>query len=83
VPVKSVHGTITPITRLTKVIHRRTSEDLLGMRVRHIVVLTKAGREAFRRAEPARETVEDEVLAALDAKERETLRRLLAKALEG
>jgi DNA-binding MarR family transcriptional regulator len=42
-----------------------------------------AGRAAFTKAENAPGTVEDEVLRALDAEERETLRRLLAKALEG
>ncbi len=52
-------------------------------RRRHIVVLTADGRAAFTRAEKARETFEDEVLHALDPDERETLRRLLAKALEG
>jgi DNA-binding MarR family transcriptional regulator len=51
-------------------------------RRRHIVELTDAGRDAFQRAEHAREAVEDDVLAALDAEERETLRRLLAKALD-
>jgi DNA-binding MarR family transcriptional regulator len=52
-------------------------------RRRHIVVLTDAGRAAFKRAEKAREEFEDEVLHALDPEERETLRRLLAKALDG
>jgi DNA-binding MarR family transcriptional regulator len=129
-------GTITLLARLSKSIHRRTPEELLGMslrhyvvisylaerdgvpqqflqdvlcidannlvillneleslgfaerrrdpgdRRRHIVVLTATGREAFVHAEKAREAVEDEVLGALDAGERDTLRRLLAKALE-
>jgi DNA-binding MarR family transcriptional regulator len=129
-------GTITLLARLSKSIHRRTPEELLGMslrqyvvisylaerdgvpqqflqdvlcidannlvillneleslgfaerrrdpgdRRRHIVALTAAGREAFVHAETAREAVEDEVLGALDASERDTLRRLLAKALE-
>jgi DNA-binding MarR family transcriptional regulator len=52
-------------------------------RRRHIVWLTAEGRAALQRAEKARETVEDDVLRALDAEERQTLRRLLAKALEG
>ena len=52
-------------------------------RRRHIVVLTDAGCKAFKRAEKAREAMEDEILQALDPEERETLRRLLAKALEG
>ncbi len=52
-------------------------------RRRHIVVLTDEGRAAYKRGEKAREQFEDEVLHALDPEERETLRRLLAKALEG
>jgi DNA-binding MarR family transcriptional regulator len=52
-------------------------------RRRHIVVLTEQGAEAHQRAETAREAVEDDVLHALDAGERETLRLLLVKALEG
>jgi DNA-binding MarR family transcriptional regulator len=51
-------------------------------RRRHIVVLTADGRAAYMRAEKAREAIEDDVLSALDADERETLRRLLAKALQ-
>jgi DNA-binding MarR family transcriptional regulator len=130
-------GTLTLLTRLSKVVHRRTPESQLGMRLKHFVVLsyladrdgipqqelgdicgvdannlvlilneletagfaerrrdpedrrrhiveiTGTGRTAFKRAERAREAVEDDVLAALDAEEREILRRLLAKALEG
>lgn len=52
-------------------------------RRRHIVLLTPSGRTAFKRAEKAREVIEDDVLGGLDAEERETLRRLLAKALNG
>jgi DNA-binding MarR family transcriptional regulator len=52
-------------------------------RRRHIVVLTDEGRSAYKRAEKAREVIEDDVLAALDADERETLQRLLAKAVAG
>jgi DNA-binding MarR family transcriptional regulator len=52
-------------------------------RRRHIVLLTPSGRAAFKRAEKAREVIEDDVLSGLDADERETLRRLLAKALNG
>ena len=130
-------GTITLLTRLTKVIHRRTPEELLGMRLRqfivlsylaergrvsqqelgdalcmdannlvlllneteaagfvqrrrvpsdrrrHIVEITDDGRAAFTHAQKAREAIEDDVLGALDADEREALHRLLAKALEG
>jgi DNA-binding MarR family transcriptional regulator len=129
-------GTLTLLTRLSKVVHRKTPEELLGMRWRqflvlsylaerdgvaqqdlgevigidpnnlvlllneledadfalrrrdpedrrrHIVELTDNGRAALRRAERARETIEDEVLGALDADEREELHRLLIKALD-
>ena len=50
-------------------------------RRRHLVHITAAGRRALDRAERAQEGVEDEVLAALDADERATLRELLARAL--
>jgi hypothetical protein len=117
-------GTITLLSRLAKVVYRRTPEELLGMRFRHFTVLsylsehdgvpqqelllneleaedyaqrrrdpedrrrhiveiTDNGRAALRRGERARETIEDSVLGALEPRERETLRRLLAKALEG
>jgi DNA-binding MarR family transcriptional regulator len=51
-------------------------------RRRHVVQMTEAGKLAFERGQHARESVEDEVLRALSADERETLHRLLAKALE-
>jgi DNA-binding MarR family transcriptional regulator len=50
-------------------------------RRRHLVEATELGEQVFHRAQHARESVEDEVLAALDAGERATLRMLLAKAL--
>jgi MarR family transcriptional regulator, temperature-dependent positive regulator of motility len=58
---------------------RRDPDD----RRRHIVELTDAGRGAIERAEQGMESVEEEILAALSAKERATLRELLNKALEG
>jgi MarR family transcriptional regulator, lower aerobic nicotinate degradation pathway regulator len=58
-------------------IRRRDSED----RRRHRVHITAAGREALLRAGHAMEGVENEVLQALDAEERATLWRLLARAL--
>ncbi len=130
-------GIITKLAQLTKLSHRRTTEELLGMswrrfialatladrsplaqqslceaivmdpnncvlllneleadgwverrrdpadRRRHIVELTAAGRDAYDRASAARESVEDDVLAGLDADERGTLGALLSKALEG
>jgi DNA-binding MarR family transcriptional regulator len=132
-----VPGTIALLQRLSKMVMRRTPEELLGMRLRvfvvlsyladkdgvpqqdladvlcidannlvillneleslgyavrqrdvsdrrrHIVVLTADGRDALRRAEIAREAIEDDILAALDPDERATLQLLLAKALEG
>jgi DNA-binding MarR family transcriptional regulator len=56
---------------------RRDPED----RRRHIVELTAAGERALERAEKGMETVEDQVLAALDSKQRAELRKLLALAL--
>lgn len=50
-------------------------------RRRHLVHVTPDGRRALERSAPAQEQIEDEVLAALDADERATLRELLARAL--
>lgn len=50
-------------------------------RRRHLVQITDAGMAAFQRAQRAREAVEDEILGALTAEERDVLHRLLAKAL--
>ena len=55
---------------------RRSPED----RRRHVVELTKDGREALSRAEFALAAVEDEVLAALDTEQREALYQLLVQA---
>jgi MarR family transcriptional regulator, temperature-dependent positive regulator of motility len=52
-------------------------------RRRHLVSLTTRGRKARDRAEVTLETVEDDVLVALSAEEREQLRDLLGRALEG
>jgi DNA-binding MarR family transcriptional regulator len=133
----STAGTIALLTRLAKVVHRRTPEELLGMSLRHFVLLsylaerervpqqelaevfcmdasnlvlllneleddslvrrdrdpddrrrhlveiTDAGHAALARAQEAREDIEEDVLGPLDSDERETLRRLLIKALGG
>ncbi len=50
-------------------------------RRRHLVQITASGRAALTDAERAQAAIEDEVLAALDADERRTLRELLARAL--
>jgi DNA-binding MarR family transcriptional regulator len=52
-------------------------------RRRHLVELTQAGSRALTDAERAQETIEDEVLQALDASERATLWQLLTRALQG
>jgi DNA-binding MarR family transcriptional regulator len=50
-------------------------------RRRHLVHITPKGRRAFERAERAQERIEEELLGALTAEERATLRELLARAL--
>jgi len=59
-------------------IRRRDPAD----RRRHIVEVTAAGRRALERADKARESLEDEVLADLSGEERKTLRRLLERVLQ-
>src|SRR5438067_1997631 len=50
-------------------------------RRRHVVELTRAGRTALARTDRAQASIEDEVLHALSESERDTLRRLLMRAL--
>jgi DNA-binding MarR family transcriptional regulator len=130
-------GSIVLLTRLARLVYRRSTEDLLGIRLkelmalaylrdhaqasqqalseamhldanncvlllnelersgyatrqrdptdrrRHIVELTEAGRQALEHAEQAQQTIEGDVLGALSASERATLRDLLSRALEG
>jgi DNA-binding MarR family transcriptional regulator len=52
-------------------------------RRRHLVDLTPAGAKALTHAEHRQETIEDDVLGALDDEERATLWRLLGQALRG
>jgi MarR family transcriptional regulator, temperature-dependent positive regulator of motility len=52
-------------------------------RRRHLVELTERGCSALTRAERAQETIEDEVLQALDPSERAILWGLLTRALQG
>src|SRR5229473_4783629 len=129
-------GLVALLTQISKALHRRTTEELLGMRLkqfmllgyvrdhggvsqqelekallvdangvvlllneleaagfsirrrdandrrRHLVELTAAGRVAVERAEKARETLEDEVLAGFSQDERATLRRLMRRVLD-
>ena len=134
--VQTTPGTIVLLMRLSKAIHKRSTEELLGMtlrqamllgylrdrqgsmpqqvlcesmwmdpnscvlllneledlgyvarvrdsadRRRHVVELTGEGRAALERADRARESLEDEILAGLSAAEREQLRDLLGRAL--
>jgi DNA-binding MarR family transcriptional regulator len=52
-------------------------------RRRHIVVITSAGQKALAKAEAKLEALEGEVLVNLDPAEREQLRDLLARAMDG
>jgi DNA-binding MarR family transcriptional regulator len=52
-------------------------------RRRHIVVITAAGLKALQKAEAKLETLEGEVLVNLDGSEREQLRELLTRAMDG
>src|SRR3984893_11098190 len=52
-------------------------------RRRHVVQLTRAGRSALEIAERAQETVEDDVLRALDDGDRKLLWTLLTRAARG
>jgi DNA-binding MarR family transcriptional regulator len=61
------------------VARRRDPDD----RRRHQVELTPVGRRALVKAERAQESVEDEVLRALEPAERAILRQLLVRALNG
>jgi DNA-binding MarR family transcriptional regulator len=74
---KNVVLLLNELEDLGHVTRRRDPED----RRRHRVQVTSAGREALERAEHAQKAIEDEVLQALDAQERATLRGLLARAL--
>ncbi|MGA7835760.1 MAG: MarR family winged helix-turn-helix transcriptional regulator [Acidimicrobiales bacterium] len=52
-------------------------------RRRHIVSMTDQGRKALQQAETAQQSLEDEILGALNQEERATLAHLLRKAIEG
>jgi len=129
-------GLVSQITQISKALHRRTGEELLGMRLkqfmllgyvrdhtgvsqqelesallmdangvvlllneleaagfsirkrdandrrRHLVELTPSGQVAFERAEKARESLEDEILADFSVEERATLKKQLDRVLE-
>ena len=131
-------GLVALITQISKALHRRTSEELLGMRLkqfmllgyvrdhgnggvsqqeletallidansvvlllneleaaglsvrrrdphdrrRHLVELTPAGRVAVERAEKARESLEDAILADFTPEERVALTKVLRRVLD-
>jgi DNA-binding MarR family transcriptional regulator len=50
-------------------------------RRRHKVAITNAGRDAAERAKHNQEQIEDDILQALDADERDTLWRLLTRVV--
>ncbi|MGP8009440.1 MAG: MarR family winged helix-turn-helix transcriptional regulator [Acidimicrobiales bacterium] len=52
-------------------------------RRRHLVSMTDEGRNALHRAEAAQQTLEDEILGALNEEERAKLAHLLRKAIDG
>jgi DNA-binding MarR family transcriptional regulator len=134
---RSNTGTIVLLTRLARVVYRSSTEELLGIKLKHLAALaylrdhgqvtqaslaegmctdanmcvlilneleaaeyvrrtrdpadrrrhlvetTWAGLMALDHAERAQASIEDDVLAALSVDERETLRTLLRRALEG
>jgi len=59
-------------------VRRRDPQD----RRRHIVELTPSGRRALERADKARESLEDQILAPLSAEERKTLSKLVERVLD-
>jgi DNA-binding MarR family transcriptional regulator len=129
-------GLVAQLTQISKALHRRTGEELLGMRLkafmllgyvqdhqsvsqqeletallmdangvvlllneleaagysirkrdpndrrRHLVDLTASGRVALERAEKARDSLEDEILADFTAEERASLKKQLDRVLE-
>src|ERR1700716_3886414 len=60
-------------------VRRRDPSD----RRRHLVEITESGRAAVEQAEEGRARIEDEGLAALSPEERETLKKLLLRVLDG
>jgi DNA-binding MarR family transcriptional regulator len=59
-------------------VRRRDQHD----RRRHLVELTASGRVAVERAEKARESLEDAILADFNPEERATLKKLLRRVLD-
>jgi DNA-binding MarR family transcriptional regulator len=67
------------LEQLGYISRRRDPSD----RRRHLVDLTAVGAKALNDAEHRQESIEDDVLKALDSDERATLWRLLGQALRG
>jgi DNA-binding MarR family transcriptional regulator len=76
---KNVVLLLNDLEDLGHLVRRRDCED----RRRHRVHITDAGRQALVRAARVQETIEDDVLQALDADERATLWTLLTRAVRG
>ena len=60
-------------------VRRRDPND----RRRHLVEITDSGKTAVDRAEKARETLEEEILAGMSPDDRATLSKLLRRVLDG
>ncbi|MFD5573468.1 MarR family winged helix-turn-helix transcriptional regulator [Streptomyces cadmiisoli] len=75
----NVVGLLNELESAGLVERRRSPQD----RRRHVVEITPDGRERLAEAEAAVAAVEDEVLAALDAEQRQTLYLLLHRATSG
>jgi DNA-binding MarR family transcriptional regulator len=60
-------------------VRRRDPND----RRRHLVEVTPSGLRAIERADKARESIEEEVLAPLSPEERVTMRNLIQRVLDG
>lgn len=71
------------------VLNELESNDLIERRRdpadrrRHLVSMTDEGARALHRAEAAQQSLEDDILGALDEEERATLSHLLRKAIDG
>ena len=76
---KNVVLLLNDLEDLGHLVRRRDSED----RRRHRVHITDAGRQALERAARAQESIENDVLQALDADERAILWKLLTRAVHG
>ncbi len=79
IDAKNVVLLLNELEELGHLVRRRDSVD----RRRHRVFMTDSGWQRLEHAVRMQAEIEDEVLAALDADERATLRELLTRALRG